>query len=120
MRSAALLFLIAASCAKHAPEATPEEVTAKYFTALGAGDCAGITAASGGNLASEIADAGCAGSVAEAKEHGLVFVSTDNVRVDGRDPNARLVDVHLRADGKEKRVIARLQRVGDAWKLVTL
>jgi hypothetical protein len=120
MRSAALLFLIIASCAKHATEATPEEVTAKYFTALGSGDCAGITANSGGNLATEIADAGCAGSVEEAKSHGLVFVGTGNVREDGRDPNARLIDVHLRADGKEKKVIARLQRVGDTWKLVTL
>jgi hypothetical protein len=120
MRSAALLFLMATSCAKPAPEATPEEVTATYFTALGSGDCAGITAASGGNLANEIADAGCAGSVAEAKEHGLVFVGSENVRADGRDPNARLVDVKLRADGKEKRVIARVQRVRNSWKLVAL
>jgi hypothetical protein len=114
------LIMLVVACAKHAPEATPEEVTAKYFTALGTGDCAGITGTSGGNLANEIADAGCAGSVEEAKSHGLVFVGTENVRVDGRDPNARLIDVRIRADGKEKRVIARLERVGDAWKLVKL
>ena len=120
MRSAALLFLIATSCAKHAPEGTPEEVTAKYFKALGAGDCAGITANSSGSLANEIADAGCAVSLEEAKSHGLVFVAAENLRVDGRDPNARLIDVRLSADGKEKKIIARLEQVGSAWKVVKL
>ena len=118
-----LLTLLAACTrhvATHPPESGAEEVAAKYFTALGSSDCVGITSTSGGNLAKEIATNGCAASLAIAKEHHLVFVATENLRVDGRDPNARLIDVRLQSDGKEKRVIARVEQVGDAWKVVTL
>ena len=114
-----ILFALSA-CAKHGPDASPEDVTAKYFIALGSGDCAGITASSGGSLATEIATSGCAASLSEAKDHRLVFVAAENVRVDGRDPNARLLDVRLRSDGKEKRIVARVERIGDSWKVVTL
>jgi len=34
------LILLVAACAKTRPKRTPEEITAKYFTALGSGDCA--------------------------------------------------------------------------------
>ncbi|MEO8874488.1 MAG: hypothetical protein ABI461_02785 [Polyangiaceae bacterium] len=118
---AIVIALVACACSKPAaPEATPEAVAAKYFTALGTGDCAGITATSGGDIAKDIATSGCAASLNEAKEHKLIFVATENLRVDGRDPNARLLDVKLQSDGKEKRVISRLERIGDAWKVVTL
>lgn len=112
--------LVVASCAKAAPQAAPEDAAAKYFTALGSDDCPGITVNSGGRLAKEIATTGCTATLDDAKSHAMKFLGADNVRPDGRDPNARLVDVRLQADGKEKKIIARLELVDGAWKVVTL
>jgi hypothetical protein len=119
MRSAALIVFGLVACAKPAPQTSPEDVAAKYFTALANGDCPGITANTGGGLAKEIATLGCAASLDEAKSHQMKYLGADNVRPDGRDPNARLIDVRLFADGKEKKVIARLELEGNAWKVVT-
>ena len=120
MRSAVLIFFGLLACSKPSPQTSPEDVTAKYFTALGSGDCPGITANSGGALAKEIATLGCAASLDEAKSHGMKFLGSENMRPDGRDPSARLIDVRLQADGKEKKIIARLELVNNAWKVVTL
>jgi len=109
-----------AACSKNAPETTPEQAAEKYFGALASGDCPGIQAWSGGELAAKIAKEGCPAAFEEAKSHGLVFVGASGARPDGRDPNARLVDIAIKTDGKDKRVIGRIERVGDAWKVVTL
>ena len=46
------------ACTKAAPETTPEQAAEKYFGALAAGDCPGIQAWSGGELAAKIAKEG--------------------------------------------------------------
>lgn len=121
MRGAPIvLALLAFSCSKSTPETTPEEATAKYFTALSAGDCTAIAATSGGDLAKEIAREGCATAVNDAKSHGLAFVSATGARPDGRDASARLVDVVIKSDGKDKKIIARVARDNGAWKVAAL
>ncbi|MGH7283248.1 MAG: hypothetical protein ACRELY_17110, partial [Polyangiaceae bacterium] len=107
-------------CWKSTPEATPEQATANYFAALATGDCKSIEATSGGDLAKRISSEGCAAAIAEANSHGLLFRSASGARPDGRDPSARLVDVFLKSDGKEKKIIARVARENGAWKVVTL
>lgn len=115
-----LSVLALAACARKAPDVTPEQATASYFSALVAEDCAGIQATSGGELGAKIAKEGCPAAFEEAKSHGLAFVSATGTRPDGREPSARLVDITLRIGGKDKKVVGRVERVGDAWKLVTL
>ncbi len=115
-----LAALTLAACTKSAPEMTPEQASAKYFGALAAGDCTGIQATSGGELGAKIAKEGCPAAFEEAKSHGLVFVAATGARPDGRNPNARLVDIAIKIDGKDKKVIGRIERVGGAWKVVTL
>ena len=34
--------------------------------------------------------------------------------------DARLVDIAIKTDGKDKKVIGRIEKVGDGWKVVTL
>ena len=121
MRGAPIVFaLLFVACSKSPPETTPEQATANYFAALSAGDCTAISATSGGDLAKKISTEGCAAAVNEAKSHALVFVSATGARPDGRDPSARLVDVAIKSDGKDKKIIARVARENGAWKVATL
>lgn len=112
--------MLAVSCSKSTPETTPEQATASYFAALSAGDCNAIAATSGGDLAKKISKEGCAAAVDEAKTHGLVFVSATGARPDGRDASARLVDVAIKSDGKDKKIIARVTQENGAWKVAAL
>ena len=121
-----LLFLVAvAACHKPAPEPTitptdAEAVTGKYFYALAAGDCDGIRGASVGSLRNKIVEVGCDKAFEEAKSHGLVYVGSGNVRPDGRDDRARLIDIRIQTDGKEKTVVGRLEIASGAWGLAGL
>ena len=121
MRGASVGFaLLVAACSKSTAEATPEQVTANYFAALSAGDCNAIEATSGGDLAKKISTEGCAAAIDEAKSHALVFVSASGARPDGRDASARLVDVAMKTDGKDKKIIARVIRENGGWKVAAL
>ncbi len=120
MRGAPIVFLLFTACSKSTPEVTPEQATANYFAALSAGNCSAIASTSGGDLAKKISTEGCAAAVDEAKSHGLVFVSATGARPDGRDANARLVDVAIKSDGKDKKIIARVTQENGAWKVAAL
>lgn len=121
--SFAVFAAVLGGCSKAPPAPPPPaaaDVVGKYFTALVAGDCDGIRAASGGSLHTKISANGCDTAFAEAKEHGLAYVGAANARPDGRDPHAELVDVTIQTDGKQKQVIARLEFENGAWKVAGL
>lgn len=120
---AALAWAVAAApgCTRDRDAAdAPASAAARYFAALSAGRCDELLAAAGGDLAAKLRERGCDAAFEEARTHHLEYVRVSGSQPDGRRPSAMLLDVELRFDGKGRTVVARAEKVGGRWTLVTL
>lgn len=109
-------LLACVACARPTPSAQePEEVVRQFFTRLPEGDCRVL-----GPLLVERAGAPpCPATVDELNRHGMRLVEVLDVRVDGRDPEARLVRARLRQGSQERAepALLRLERQEGRWRL---
>jgi hypothetical protein len=112
-----LLALATLACApsearkKEAAQATVRT----FFAALPASDCAvlGPLLATGGGARP------CEDTVRELHEHGMQLVGIVDAKVDGRNPDAVLVQAKLARDGvvKEEPYVLRVEHQDGGWKL---
>jgi hypothetical protein len=110
----ALVTLACTSSESRKKEAAEASVRA-FFTALPAGDCKvlGPMLATGGSAQP------CEDTVRELLEHGMELVEVLDAAVDGRDPDAVLVQAKMARDGavRETPYVLRVERQGGGWKL---
>ena len=110
----ALATLACSSSEAKKKEAAQESVRA-FFTALPSGDCAklGPLLATGGSAKP------CEDTVRELLEHGMQLVDIVDAKVDGRNPEAVLVQAKLAQDGvvREAPAILRVEHQNGVWKL---
>jgi len=112
-----LLALVTLACApsearkKEAAQATVRA----FFAALPARDCAvlGPLLATGGSARP------CEDTVRELHEHGMQLVDIVDAKVDGRNPDAVLVQAKLARDGavREEPYVLRVEHQDGGWKL---
>jgi hypothetical protein len=108
-----------ATLACSSPEAKKKEAAQQsvraFFTALPAGDCKTL----GPMLATDGSAKPCEDTVRELLEHGMQLVDIVDAKVDGRDPDAVLVQAKLARDGSvhEAPVILRVEHQNGGWKL---
>jgi len=112
-----LLALAMLSCApsearkKEAAQATVRT----FFAALPARDCAvlGPLLAAGGSARP------CEDTVRELHEHGMQLVDILDAKMDGRNPDAVLVQAKLARDGtvREEPYVLRVEHQDGGWKL---
>jgi hypothetical protein len=110
----ALTMLACTSSESRKKEAAQASVRA-FFAALPAGDCQvlGPMLATGGSARP------CEDTVRELLEHGMELVEILDAAVDGRDPDAVLVQAKMARDGavRELPYVLRVERQGGGWKL---
>ncbi|HVG59481.1 MAG TPA: hypothetical protein VNA24_13065 [Hyalangium sp.] len=112
-----LLALVTLACAPSEAkkkEAAQANVRA-FFAALPAKDCAvlGPLLATGGSARP------CEDTVRELHEHGMQLVDIMDAKVDGRNPDAVLVQAKLARDGavREEPYVLRVEHQDGGWKL---
>jgi hypothetical protein len=116
---AASLLLALATLACSSSEAKKKEAAQQsvraFFTALPEGDCAtlGPMLATGGSAKP------CEDTVRELREHGMQLVDIVDAKVDGRNPEAVLVQAKLARDGavREAPFVLRVEYQNGGWKL---
>lgn len=124
MRRLAVLLAIASSACQHGhgdqPSGQPADAVTQLYAAIASGDCARITALTGGDLAARIGGARCDAALEDFRHHQVALRRLRETVVDGRDPNAHLVRVVVSFDGRDHEVQLRVVAQAGAWQVVTM
>lgn len=105
--------------ATRAPE-DPSATVARFFAAVEQHDCEEAKKLVAGDLGRSLArPEGCQAFLDEYASHQMKFGGTLDARVDGRDPDARLVQARLGLNARERTHVLRVERARDAggWRL---
>ncbi len=101
------------------PDLTPaertgaEDAVVAYYAAISVKDCAGMNKLAMKPHTPEE----CQKIIEDYVEHGTRFVRVDEVKRDGRDPNAVIVKIILLFKDKDHPTLVRTTKVGDAWRV---
>jgi len=99
------------------PQADPAKVVREYFAAIEAGDCDAMRARLGGPALGRLDEDGCAARLREYEEHGASLRGIDQVDVDGRDADRRLVKTRVGMGDAERTIIIGLRAHGTGWRI---
>jgi len=91
-----------------------------FFQAAAKQDCAATKRATAGDLRAHLEQQGCDGLFEQMEKHGLAYQRSTAVKPDGRAPQARILEVRLRLNGKERDRLLRVEQAEGAWKLASL
>jgi hypothetical protein len=96
-----------------ADRAGAEDAVVAYYAAVSVKDCAGMNKhAAKPHTAQE-----CDKIIEDYTEHGTKFVRIDDVKRDGRDPNAVLVKVILLFKDKDHPTLVSATKIGNEWRV---
>lgn len=99
------------------PETDPADVVREYFAAIEAGDCDAMRARLGGPALSRLDEDGCPARLHEFEEHGASLRGIDQVDVDGRDADRRLVKTRVGLGDHERTIVVGLRAHGTGWRI---
>ncbi len=99
------------------PKTDPADVVREYFAAIEAGDCDAMRARLGGPALARLDEQGCPARLHEHEEHGASLRGIDQVDVDGRDPDRRLVKTRVGMGDAERIIVVGLRAHGTGWRI---
>lgn len=101
------------------PSEAPEQGVRRYFDALAKRDCEAIARTTTGPLRASIDKHGCKKVFEDAEHHGTRLIKILSSSTAGRDPQARLVKIHMFA-ARDRFVTVRVVPKDGRWVLFNL
>jgi len=86
-----------------------EDLTITYLAAMGSKDCGALL-----KIVADYKAADCREDTEDWVEHQTQFIAVESVARDGRDKDALLVTTKMNVSGKDRPLVVRVQRHGDA------